>query len=242
MKVTRLLWDMPITVAVEDTGVTEADINKIYEYFTEVDKIFSTFKADSEMSQINRGEIKPEDASTEMKEVLKLSEQTRQETGGYFDIHRDGQLDPLGLVKGWAVQRAAEKLRKMGYNRFFIDAGGDIQTAGKNWIVGIRNPFNRKENVQIMKLWGEGIATSGTYIRGQHVVNPKKPGGKITDIVSLSVIGPNVYEADRMATAAFAMGKKGIEFISRQPQLSGYMIDINGVATMTPGWKKYAAN
>jgi len=47
------------------------------------------------------------------------------------------------------------------------------------------------------------------------------------EIASISVIGPNVYEADRFATAAFAMGEKGIEFIEKQKKLEGYMIKNN---------------
>ena len=90
-----------------------------------------------------------------------------------------------------------------------------------------------------MELEDQGIATSGTYIRGQHVYNPLQPKEKITDIVSLSVIGPNVYDADRYATAAFAMGYKGIEFIEKLPGFEGYLIDKNGMAIFTKRFNDY---
>ena len=77
-------------------------------------------------------------------------------------------------------------------------------------------------------------------MRGQHIYNPKKPDEKINDIVSLTVIGPNVYEADRFATAAFAMGKDGIYFIEKLPDFEGYMIDKDGIAKMTSGFEQYA--
>ena len=123
----------------------------------------------------------------------------------------------------------------MGYKKFYIDAGGDAEIVGTfKW--GIRNPFNVKEIVKVLKLSDCGIATSGTYERGQHIYNPIAKSAEITDIVSLTVIGPDVYEADRFATPAFAMGKKGIEFIESVPGFEGYMIDNTGIATMTSGF------
>ena len=94
----------------------------------------------------------------------------------------------------------------------------------------------RWQEVKIVYLSGQGIATSGTYARGQHIINPLEPNVPITEIVSLTVIGPNVYEADRFATAAFAMGKSGIEFIENLEGFEGYMIDSQGIATYTNGF------
>jgi hypothetical protein len=54
-----------------------------------------------------------------------------------------------------------------------------------------------------------GVASSGSYLRGQHIYNPKAPNQPLTAMVSLTVIGPDIYEADRFITAAFAMGADG---------------------------------
>lgn len=163
--------------------------------------------------------MKKNEWSEDMKTVFELSKQTKKETNGYFDIFHNGKYDTSGMVKGWAIQNAAQILKKHGFKNFYIEAGGDIQVFGKNkksenWRVGIRNPFNRHEIVKAIVINNEGVATSGTYIRGQHIYNPLKPGDKLTELVSLTVIGPNIYEADRFATAAFAMGRKGINFIA----------------------------
>ncbi|MGH7250169.1 MAG: FAD:protein FMN transferase, partial [Minisyncoccia bacterium] len=163
----------------------------------------------------------------------------------YFDIKRpDGKYDPSGLVKGWAILKASEILKKEGYKDFYVDAGGDIEASGKNkegkpWEIGIRNPFNTKEIVKKLSVENKGIATSGVYARGEHIYNPKNPNEKIENVASLTVIGSNVYEADRFATAAFAMGAKGIYFIENLPSFEGYMIDQNGIATFTSGFGKY---
>ncbi len=95
------------------------------------------------------------------------------------------------------------------------------------------------EIVKVLSITDCGVATSGTYIRGQHIYNPKHAGEPITEIVSLTVIGPDIYEADRFATAAFAMGREGIFFIERVEGLEGYMIDRSGQATLTSGFARY---
>ena len=243
MKELQLLMGMPIAVEIVDPAATEADLARVFAYFRWIDETFSTYKEESEISRINRGELAEDGYSEAMKTVLALCEQTRRETEGYFDIQRDGLLDPSALVKGWAIWQAAQQLGEAGFSNFYIDAGGDIQTAGtkegRPWRVGIRNPFNREQNVKIVALAGEGIATSGSAIRGQHIYNPHRPEELIAEIVSLTVIGPNVYEADRFATAAFAMGRRGIAFIERLPGFEGYMIDASARATLTSGFERY---
>ena len=229
---------MPITVEILDSGVTQKNLDKVWNYFIYVDNKFSTYKKDSEISLINAKKANAK-LSKDMEEVLKLCEQTKTETNGYFNIEHNGKLDPSGLVKGWAILNAAALIKRSGFKNFYIEAGGDIEVGGKNWTVGIRNPFNVKEIVKVVNLKNQGIASSGTYFRGQHVYNPFLPENKIEDIVSLSVIGPNVYEADRFATAAFAMGKKGIEFIENLNGFEGYVIDKSGIATMTSGFDNY---
>jgi len=243
MKQLQLLMGMPITVEVVDPSVTEADIEKVFAYFRAVDDIFSTYKEHSEISKINRGELRAEEYSDEMKTILALSEQTKQETRGYFDIQHNGIADPSGIVKGWAIFQAAHMLKEAGCTNFYIDAGGDIQVSGKKdgnpWRIGIRNPFNRKEIVKVLAVMDKGIATSGTAIRGQHIYDPHLLHTPPQDIVSLTIIGPNVYEADRFATASFAMGKRGINFIEQLPGFEGYMIDASARATFTSGFERY---
>ena len=238
---------MPITVEIVDSKVTEKDFQAIYNIFDEADRIFSTFRDDSEISRINSGKTKLSEASPQMKEVLKLAEETNKETSGYFDIKRPGGLDPLGIVKGWMINEAAKELRRRGFKNFFIEVAGDIQAVGFNaegkvWQVGICNPFKRDEIVKIIALFNAGIATSGTYERGKHIYNPKDDFKETSEIASISIIGPNIYEADRFATAAFAMGSSGIRFVKDKAKLEGYMIDNNGVATLTSGWKNYEIN
>ena len=236
---------MPVSIEIVGAGAEQKNFDAVFDYFVHTDEKFSTYKKTSEISKINKGEIEPEQYSDEMKTVFKLSEETKDLTKGYFDIQKaDKSYDPSGLVKGLAIQNAADLLKKFGCSDFYVDIGGDIQTSGKNeqgeeWSVGIRNPFNREEIVKVVYPKGSGVATSGTYIRGGHIYNPHSDKPLETDIMSLTVIGPNIYEADRFATAAFAMGNRGIEFIESLEGFEGYSIDKNGVATMTTNFLDY---
>jgi thiamine biosynthesis lipoprotein len=243
MKETRLLMGMPITVEIADQRVSADDLEAVYSYLVYVDEIFSTYKETSEISRLNRGELSTNEYSEDLRGVLALSEETRRATGGYFNIWRGGVCDPSGLVKGWAVRNAARILDDRGFHTYYLDAGGDLQLAGMKdgapWRVGIRNPFNRAEHVKALSLTDHGVATSGTAIRGQHIYNPYQSGWQITEIVSMTVIGPDVYEADRFATAAFAMGRMGVAFIEGLEGFEGYMIDAHGIATYTSGFERY---
>ena len=179
-----------------------------------------------------------------MQLIFGLAEQTRCDAFGYFDIDHNGLLDPSGIVKGWAIHNAAKLLQQQGYENFYVDAGGDAQVVGKNaqcenWRVGIRNPFNIHEIVKTVSLTDCGIATSGSYIRGNHIYNPLQSSDPLDEILSITVIGPNIYEADRFATAAYAMGRAGIRFIESLHGFEGYMIDRNGQATLTTGFSAY---
>lgn len=233
---------MPVIIEIIDSGATEEAFEEVFNYLISVDEQFSVYKKNSEITLYNERKIKEKDLSEEMKNVLKLSEETKKETNGYFDITHDGKIDPSGLVKSWAIHNAAEILRQKGFKNFYVEIAGDIEVAGlnnegKKWAIGIRNPFDKAENVKVVYLSERGIATSGTYERGEHIYNPKE--NKVAkEIASITVIGPNIYEADRFATACFAMGKEGIYFIEELLGFEGYMIDNNGVAIMTSGFEE----
>lgn len=236
--------DMPVTVDIADAHTSSHLLDAVFEYFTYVDNTFSPFKPESEISRINTKRLSPADASADVREILRVSEKTKQETSGYFDVWKNGYIDPCGIVKGWAIRNAARLLKKAGCQNYYIDAGGDVELSGHNhegklWRLGIRNPFNRNEIVKILRLTDCGIATSGTSVRGLHIYNPHNNFSAANDILSLTVIGPTIYEADCMATAAFAMGINGIRFIAGRNNLEGYMIDHAGMATYTGGFARF---
>ncbi len=254
MKQVQIIMGTPVAVEIVDREANQKLFDEVFDYFKYVDEKFSTYKDTSEISAINNKKNKGENTqnifggmSKDMKVVFELSLETKKITNGYFDIITpSGSYDTSGLVKGWAIFNASNILKTRGVKNFCVEAGGDIQVSGRNekgeaWSIGIQNPFNKKREI-IKKVYlgnNEGIATSGTYVRGCHIYNPKDKNDKLEEVVSLTVIGSNIFEADRYATGAFAMGQNGIFFIESKENLEGYAIDKNGVATMTIGFKKY---
>lgn len=240
---------MPVTVTIakqneaDDEEKYLAKVDEVFVYFNHIDQTFSPFITTSEISLINQKNLEPVDASIEVQNILNLCEISKLETNGYFNVYRNGKLDPSGIVKGWAIYQGAEILKKAGFENYYVEIAGDIQVSGHpdsepSWKIGIRSPFNFNEIIKIVYLNNEGIATSGSYMLGNHIYN-SVDNQKLNEIVSLTVIGPNVYEADRFATAAFAMGSRGIEFIENYPGLEGFAIDHTGIATMTTSFEKF---
>jgi FAD:protein FMN transferase len=176
----------------------DIDAARAFAWLRWVDATFSTYRPDSEISRLGRSE--PFDPHPLVREVLARCEELRVATGGLFDVHAAGRLDPSGYVKGWAVQRAAA----FGGERFLIDAGGDVVLRG-TWRVGIRHPHERDRLAAALTLSDCAVATSGAYERGPHIIDPRtrRPA---TGLSSVTVIGRDLGTADAYATAAFVAG------------------------------------
>lgn len=207
----------------------------------EVDGRFSTYKDDSEVCRFRRGEIRLEDCSADMRLVLDRCADLWRETGGYFDAHAGGQLDPSGYVKGWSVEVASERLAAAGSQRHFISAGGDIRMrgsgpGGRPWRVGVRHPWEADKLAWVLTVTDGAVATSGTYERGAHVWNPVT-GVPASGLRSVTVVGPDLAVADAYATAALAMGEPGLSWLAKLTD-EGYesaAVTDDGRAFTSPG-------
>ncbi len=212
-------------------AVAPGVLDEVFGYLRGVDERFSTFKPASEVSRLRRGELREDEASPELREVLALCDDLWRTSEGYFDAraHRsDGLLDPSGLVKGWAIEQAALLLDATGARRFAINAGGDIVTRneaerGRPWRVGIRHPLQPDRVAAVLNLGDGAVATSGAYERGQHIIDPRR-GRPPKGLLSVTVVGPSLTYADAYATAAFAMGPAGTAWVARHPGYGAYAI------------------
>lgn len=232
---------MPVTVHVADADVDESVLNEVFADFTLLDGVFSPFIEDSAVSRINRGELDEEEAGDLVLQALHLCRLYERATDGYFSAWQGGKLDPSGLVKGWAIDRGCSILDRRGCRNFFVDAGGDVQTRGLSergepWRVGIRHPVQKDKVVRVVLAAGLAVATSGTYEKGDHIVDPHT-GRAANELLSLTVVGPDILQADVYATAAFAMGKDGgLAFIERVQGYEAYAVDRKLKAKRTPGF------
>jgi len=207
---------MGMPVLVHAPGAPAAAVDAVFAWLHEVDARFSPFRPPSEVCRIDRGELSPADAHPDVRAVLARCERLRAETGGYFDARAGGRLDPCGLVKGWAVDRAGALLAAAGARRFVIDAGGDLLLRGGPWRVGVRHPRRADRLAAALELRDAAVATSGAYERGDHVLDPVG-GGPARGALSVTVIGRELGAADAYATAAFAMGARGPAWTARLP-------------------------
>lgn len=207
-----------ITIDVRDTVVESGAIDAALLWFHHVDATFSTYRADSEMSRLGRGELVVEACSEDVREVLRRCEDMRVRSNGCFDIRYGERLDPSGLVKGWSVERAAAMLEASGASNFFINAGGDVVARGvpepgRRWRLGIRHPGHVDRVAAVLAISDVAVATSGLYERGDHIIDPRThlaPQG----VLSVTVAGPSLTDADAYATAAFVMGEGGAAWVA----------------------------
>ena len=206
-----------------------------------VDEVFSTWKPDSPVSRLRRGEIELEQAPPEVAEVLELCRRARDASDGWFDPWGlPGGVDPTGLVKGWAAERALDVLKAAGLPAAMINAGGDIAVygwpeSGRPWRIGIRHPLAADRLVLTVEIDGAGaVATSGAYERGEHLLVP----GAATPargLLSATVIGHDLAFADALATALFVSGGRLLDRIGRLRGYHGLVIDGGGVPRTSPG-------
>jgi len=186
-------------------------------WLREVDHRFSPFRPDSEVCLGT--------SSPEMTEILALCEEYERRSGGAFRARLPGRpFDPCAVVKGWAVERAARLLRDEGVREFCLNAGGDIVAAGRTWSIGVRHPELADQVCAVFDLRDQAIATSGSYERGEHIIDGRT-GRPARGLLSLSVVADDLTTADAVSTAAFAMGEEGIKWAAAQPGCLVFAVD-----------------
>ena len=204
-----------------------------------LDGIFSTWLDESPMSQLRRGDLALADVTSEISEVLDLCHAAKTATAGWFDPWSiPGGVDPTGLVKGWAVESAAKVLRRAGVVSAMINAGGDITafgepSAGQPWRIGIRHPWRVDALACVLEI-ASAVATSGTYERGEHLVNPFT-GKHASRVASATVTGPDLAIADALATALAVAGEIGLGFVRDAVGYDAYLILLDGTEVSSDG-------
>jgi FAD:protein FMN transferase len=246
-------WGTAIGVDVRDS-IDPSVVDHVYYWFERIDDLFSTWRDDTEISRLARGELALHDASTEVRTVLQLCEQIRRESDGAFDISVGARakvppraglspLDPSGLVKGWAVERAAELLAAAGATSFCINAGGDVLVRGRPndtsmWRVGIQHPWEHDKVAAVVGAIDLAVATSGRYERGDHVLDPRT-GLPARGLASVTVIGPDLALADAYATAAIALGENGMAWLATRQSIDAMGITDDRTVIVTPGFARH---
>ena len=194
-----------------------------------MDQLFSTYIETSDVSRLRRGKSQIEDCNSEVQAIWELCLKAKELTEGAFDPWKvSGGFDPSGYVKGWAADRALKILKEHGAVSAQVNAAGDISLFGgtyedrvhKPWSIGIRHPDDPKTIVKVFEIMDGAIATSGTYERGSHIIDPFT-GTIAIGARSATVLGPEGGIAEALATALIVAGKDGAKWFTK-PELAGY--------------------
>ena len=239
---------MPISLAVRGRHAADeagrAAWGEAMAVLRAVDRAFSTYRVDSVVSRLDRGEIALADCPPEVHEILDLAAAAAQKCGGAFSVYLPGPdgriaLDPSGVVKGCAGERAAAPVRALASTDFCLSAGGDLvcrtlDPDAAPWRIGIEDPRNPTRLVAVVPIGTGAVATSGTARRGAHLVDART-GRPPAGIASVTVIAASLTDADIDATAAYAQGTDAADWLRTRPERSGLVVWADGSTTSVRG-------
>ncbi len=245
----EMVMGMAVTIDVRDPHVPAGAITEVVDWLHHVDATFSPYKDASPITKFGRREITRDELTDEIREVLDLCETVRVDTAGAFDITRvpapnGTNLDPSGLVKGWSIERAATILESWSATDFCLNAGGDVvvrgePSPGRPWRIGIRHPDLADKLATVVVSAGPlAIATSATYERGEHVIDPRS-GRPATSLASVTIVGPDLTLADAYATAVFVMGMDGVRWLAEHDGYGAFAVTPDGMAHSTSTFDQY---
>lgn len=219
------IWGTVISIqapeSITNQEIFDKSCSKAESYYKAIDQKFSTFKPESEVSQIRRGDVEIGVASSEMKLVWNKCLHLRDLTQRAFDPWAvPGGFDPSGLVKGWAAQESLRFFAESGINHLQINAGGDVVVRGgideiTPWTIGIRHPDFPDEIAKSYELFDGAIASSGTYERGAHIIDPRVNVPAVGSRAA-SVVGPDAGIADALATALVVDGRDSVNWLGNE--------------------------
>jgi len=268
-------------------------IAKVFKEIRRVEQIFSSRSREAEVWKINHSGKGEFTVNEEIWNVLSLSKQIWQISGGGFDptlgvlmrlwgfdtqnpslplkdeiqksLLKTGfdkvsllegnriskteeiEFDFGGIAKGYAVDRAIKILKEEGINSALVNAGGEIGSIGKGWIIGVAHPRHPGLYVRRIKLEDISVATSGDYqqyfekdgVRYHHILNPVN-GYPARGLESVTIINKSCAYADALATAVFVMGReKGLKLVEDFLDTEAFLIDNNGKEWSSSGFEKF---
>ena len=235
MRFVETVMGIPVSIDVRDGVDARPAAERAFQVMHEADRRFSTYRPDSEVSRVNASLAQGASMtlSADVREVAAIGEAAARASGGAFRIRRaDGSWDLDGVVKGWAAARAAQELRAAGVRDFCLNAGGDVAVsgspdAGRPWSVGIRSPNEPSAMLAVLRVTDVGVATSGAYERGAHIVDGRD-GSPAAGLLSATVVADDLSTADVLATTVFALGPDGVGHALRSGARGVLAVDASG--------------
>jgi thiamine biosynthesis lipoprotein len=232
---------LSVSVTAETVRAVEAELAR-------VDRLFSTYRPDSEITRLNTGQIKLDDCSPEVREVLDACSQAERSTAGWFSARYADGVDPTGIVKGWAIRRVSDLLVNADSTCHAINGGGDVlviaDPADEPWRIGVLAGIGPEYPMRVLVGHNFATATSGNSERPGEIRSPFTGSPSLT-WSTVSVWGPDIVEADAFATAAVAMGRAAVGWLETVPQYEAIAVDASGqllgtAGALSPGGRRYS--
>jgi FAD:protein FMN transferase len=241
------LMGMPISLAMRGRHASSSHGREAWQavinQLREVDLIFSSYRDDSIINRLDRDELTIQECPAEVAEVLELGRAAEHVSDGAFSIMLPTasgrrRLNPSGVVKGWAVERASQFLAALDETDFCLSAGGDIvcrttEPDGATWRIGIENPHDPRRLIAMVPVHSGAVATSGTAHRGDHLVDPRT-GRRPNGIASVTVIAKSLTWADIDATAAYVHGRDAARWLQTRPMHGALIVWADGSTCRLP--------
>jgi len=138
------------------------------------------------------------------------------------------KIDLGGIAKGYAAEEVKKVVQKYNIEHAFVNLGGNVlvigdKVDGSPWKIGIQDPREGRGNVMaVVDAVDLTIVTSGNYERYfeengklyHHILDPKTGYPAENNLLSVSIISENSFDADALSTAVYVMGlEKGMKFI-----------------------------
>ncbi|MBK9740535.1 MAG: FAD:protein FMN transferase [Actinobacteria bacterium] len=198
-----------------------------------MDHRFSHYSRESEISRWTSGLDVSPDALADIDFVIRQCLRLRDESDGVF-VHQNPvtkSMDTAGYVKGYAILLAVRAMKRNGLRNFIVGVGGDTFCAGvagddRPWRVGVSDPARSHGVVALVDATDLAVATSGRAERGEHIWNGSAQAKP--EILSFSVIGPDIAEADAYATIGYAMGERGIDWVAGREGYRSLVVRTDG--------------
>ena len=145
------------------------------------------------------------------------------------------------LGEGYATDKCRAMMIAKGVQAGIINGSGDMSTwgkqpNGKDWKIGITNPFKPEKILAAIPLKEGAVTTSGSYEkfvvfngkRYSHIINPAT-GYPATGLCSVTVFGPNAETANGLSTSMMVLGQKeGLLLLQKFPDYSCVLITDKG--------------
>jgi len=178
----------------------------------------------------------------------------RDESARTLCLPEGVHLDFGGVAKGWAADKAADRLKH--YGSALVDAGGDIAVSGPRlenqpWPIGVRDPFQPESYFETLFVRRGGVATSGIDFRRwqqgglwqHHIIDPRTGLPAQTDVLSATVIAPSAFEAEVAAKVILLYGSvAGVEWLEEQENYAAVIVREDGRAVYSAQLSNYLWN